>query len=80
MVDINTSKNYHFSFAWLELLTGKIITNTKTFYSYRIEKQDTEPLQLRTYIPIAGMWQDADYILAKELFGSWYVTDLKVEK
>ncbi|HSQ88827.1 hypothetical protein [Romboutsia sp.] len=72
--EVCTTHEYYFETAWEALCENKVITSIKTGCSYKIDKSDVKEFKLKFYNPRVSWWQDCDYVLAKEMFGKWYIT------
>lgn len=74
---IDTSKTYSFSEAWNSLLDNNIITSKTTNGNYLIDKSKSGEVQLKFQHPMVSLWQDAEYILLKEMVNEWYITKIE---
>lgn len=72
--DVDTTKEYEGSVAIDSLREGKVITSKKTLGNYKIYKSEGKEI-LKFQHSTNSIWQDAEYILFKEIIGKWYITD-----
>lgn len=74
---INKEKEYGFLDAWEKSIDNRnlILTSVKSGYSYQIDMFDKNN-KLRFYNTLIKSWQPCTYIEPKEIFNSWYLTEV----
>lgn len=74
---INKEKKYDFLEAWEKAIDNRnlILTSVKSGYSYQIDMFEKKN-KLRFYNPLIKSWQTCTYIEPKEIFDSWYLTEV----
>ena len=72
MDNINNSKEYTFTEAWVKLFDGNIITSKNSNYSYAAEKSNGI-IKLKFYNPVISIWQLCTFFSSDELLDKWYI-------
>lgn len=74
--NIDKSKEYTFEDALKKLMRNRnvVITSKNTNDSYLLENSK-KGIKIKYYNNSVKSWVGVDYVLTKEIFGTWYVTE-----